>query len=49
MEISGLGFDLFFKANSNPYGYQGELDKIFMGEEKGVDTGDHTDFNANIA
>lgn len=28
--VSGLGFDLFYKAKESSYGYQGELEKIYL-------------------
>lgn len=49
VEISGLGFDLFYKAKQSPYGFQGELEKIYVKGDEDADDEDHTNFNANIS
>jgi len=48
IEVSGLGFDLIFKATNSPYGYNGEMEKIYIKKEDETDPGDHTNFNVQI-
>lgn len=50
VEVSGIGFDLSYKSLDSPYGYNGELEKIFTkGKNDVADDGTHTNFNANVS
>lgn len=50
VEISGLGFDPFMSSKNIPYGFHGELEKIYLkDDEEDIDTADHTNFNSHVS
>lgn len=48
IEVSGLGFDLLHKATDSPYGYNGEMERIYINKENEKDNEDHTNLNASV-
>jgi len=50
VEVSGVGFDMIFKALNSPYGYNGEMEKIYIKSDNEENDGDdHTNFNSHVS